>query len=142
MGSYVYAEHLLTNQKRNKLPFIIWQHGKSFRKEQDQVTKNMRLKEFYQLEFQVMFSSSTMNDYSVKLLPDIKKIIEFYVGPCKVEPSDRIPEYADWTQDIVRISNNMEICSVSMRHDFELAKVLEIAIGTDRMVYNHFLNIE
>jgi len=138
MGSYAYARHLLTSQQKIKLPIVIWQHGKSFRKEQDQVIKNMRLKEFYQLEYQIMFSPSTANDYSVKLIPEIKRIIELFIGPCRVEPSDRIPDYAEWTQDIVREANNMEVCSVSLRHDFDLAKVLEVAVGTDRLVYNHF----
>lgn len=143
MGSYAYARYLLESQIRGlRLPCIIWQHAKSFRKEQDQVVKNMRLKEFYQLEFQIMFAPSTANDYSVKLIPAVQKTIELYIGSCRTEPSDRIPDYAEWTQDIVRESNDMEVCSVSLRKDFELAKVLEVAIGTDRLVYNHFDYLE
>lgn len=144
MGSYVYAHYLLTTQKRIKMPLVVWQHGKSFRQEQDQVTKNMRLKEFHQLEFQIIFAESTANNYSVKLIPDLQSIISLYIGSCRVEPSDRLPDYAEWTQDIVREKNNMEVCSISLRKDFypELnAKVLEVAIGSDRLVYNHFMNI-
>ena len=137
MGTYAYAEHVLASSEL-RLPMVIWQHGKSFRREQDQVTKNMRLKEFYQLEFQIIFSPSTMNDYSVKLLPDLKRTIELYIGPCVLEPSDRLPSYAKWTKDIIRKENNMEVCSVSLREDFPSAKVLEVSIGTCRLVYSHF----
>lgn len=57
MGSFEYAKHILNayNEIKQKLPIIIFQHGKSFRREQDQPTKFMRLKEFYQLEYQIIF---------------------------------------------------------------------------------------
>lgn len=140
MGSYVYANYLLTSHKKVRLPIVVWQHGKSFRREQDQVTKNMRLKEFYQLEFQIMFSASTANDYSVAMKEDVKNMISDLIGPCKIEPSDRLPDYAEWTYDVIHSESNMEVCSMSKRKDFDLAKVLEVAIGTDRMVY-HFLKL-
>lgn len=139
MGSYAYARHLLTHHTKTRLPFVVWQHGLSFRREQDQVTKNMRLKQFYQLEFQILFSPKTANDYSVSMIPAVQEMISNLIGPCRVEPSDRIPNYAEWTQDIVHESSNMEVCSMSKRKDFDLASVLEVAIGTDRCVY-HFMN--
>ena len=55
-SSYAYACHML-NSNMILPPFCVSQSGKSFRREQDQVSKNMRLKEFYQQEcivFQVM----------------------------------------------------------------------------------------
>lgn len=138
MGSYVYAQHLLNphNPRKVKMPLCVWQHGKSFRREQDQATKFMRLKEFYQLEFQIIFATNTANDYSIKLLPTIHKMLSFFVGPCRIEASDRLPNYAEWTQDIVCEDNNMEVCSTSKRKDFPNAAVLEVAIGTDRCLYN------
>lgn len=138
MGSYAYAKHLLNehNERKVKPPIVVYQHGKSFRKEQDQVVKNMRLKEFYQLEFQIIFSSTTKNDYSLTLLPAVRDAISSFIGPCKLIPSDRLPDYAEWTQDVVCERNDMEVCSISKRLDFDGMVVLEVAIGTDRCVYN------
>jgi glycyl-tRNA synthetase len=138
MGSYLYATHLLNkhNERKVKLPLVVWQHGKSFRNEQDQVTKNMRLKEFYQLEFQIIYSNTTMNDYSINLIPKVEQILSNLIGVCHTEDSDRLPSYSEQTIDIVCTRNNMEVCSISKRKDFEDKKVLEIAIGTDRLIYN------
>jgi len=60
-GSYKYAQYLLDNYL-DKPPMCVWQSGKSFRREQDQVSKNMRLKEFYQMEFQFIYTAETLND--------------------------------------------------------------------------------
>jgi glycyl-tRNA synthetase len=138
MGSFKYAEKLLSsyNEIKFKPPIIVWQHGKSFRKEQDQPTKFMRLKEFYQLEFQVIFSMNTSNDYSVNLYPDVLKIISSMIGDCRIEESDRLPDYSEQTIDIVCVKSEMEVCSMSKRKDFQGYKVIEIAIGTDRCIYN------
>lgn len=138
MGSYTYARHLLTHHTKTKLPFVVWQHGLSFRREQDQVTKNMRLKQFYQLEFQIMFSPKTANDYSISMIPAVRDMIAEMIGPCRVEPSDRIPDYAEWTQDVIHEASNMEVCSMSKRKDFDQGSVLEVAIGTDRCVYHFY----
>ena len=70
MGSFEYAKNILAGgygDIKYRAPIIIYQHGKSFRKEQDQPTKFMRLKEFYQLEFQIIFPLSTEMDYSSSL---------------------------------------------------------------------------
>lgn len=137
-GTYLAIEHLLNshNDRKIKLPLCVWQHGKSFRREQDQPTKFMRLKEFYQLEFQIAYSPSTANDYSISLIPVVQAAISEMIGPCRVEPSDRLPDYAESTMDIICEKSNMEVCSISKRQDFPLAKILEIAIGTDRCVFN------
>lgn len=139
MGSYAAARALLNthNERKYRLPLVVWQHGKSFRREQDQATKFMRLKEFYQLEFQIIYAANTANDYSVKVIPRIQETLAKFIGPCAIVDSDRLPDYAEWTKDVVRTVNMMEVCSISMRKDFEGAKVLEVAIGTDRCVYNY-----
>ena len=70
MGSFEYAKHILSGgygDIKYRAPIVIYQHGKSFRKEQDQPTKFMRLKEFYQLEFQIIYSENTGADYSIDL---------------------------------------------------------------------------
>lgn len=146
MGSYQYAQWLLEHtETKTRLPICIWQHGKSFRREQDQVTKNMRLKEFYQLEFQCIYANNTANDYSLAVVPAVQAMIADMIGPCIIEESDRLPNYSEKTVDIVCKNNNMEVCSISLRNDFKRtaangqmieAKVLEVAIGTDRCVYN------
>jgi glycyl-tRNA synthetase len=140
MGSYAYARHLLNphHERKVKLPFVVWQHGKSFRREQDQPTKFMRLKEFHQLELQILFAPGTAQDYSLEVVPRVQKTLAKLLGPCRVEPSDRLPAYAEWTKDVVVEATSMEVCSISSRKDFEGAKVLEVAVGTDRCVYNYF----
>lgn len=138
MGSFVYAKHLMSgyHEIKQKPPVIIFQHGKSFRREQDQPTKFMRLKEFYQLEFQIIFGATTANDYSLKLYLDVLKAISNMIGECRIEASDRLPDYSEETTDIVCVKSDMEVCSMSKRKDLEGFKVIEIAIGTDRCIYN------
>lgn len=143
-GSYKYAEHLLHT---NKLPLCVYQSGKSFRNEQDKVTKHVRLKEFYQLEFQIIYSNTTQNDYSKTIIPNIlnlfNKILSYY-GSCEIENSEILPYYSLQTTDIVFKNHqnySLELCSISKRNDFENAQVLEVAIGLDRIIYimNYFI---
>jgi len=144
-GSYAYAQHLLDTHSNIYPPFVVWQKGKSFRREQDQVSKNMRLKEFYQLEFQCFYTADTMNDYQENCLEAVKKAHEDVLAlPTRLIESDRLPSYSLRTMD-VEVDNGdklMEVCSISKRTDFEGKfrdkdmLVLEIAIGLDRMVYN------
>ena len=138
IGSYQYAKMLLSgyNDIKYKPPIVVWQHGKSFRREQDQPTKFMRLKEFYQLEFQIIFSEKTANDYSILLYPEVCNLISNMIGDCRIETSDRIPDYSEETIDIICNKTDMEVCSMSKRKDFDGFKVIEIAIGTDRLIYN------
>jgi len=99
----------------------------------------MRLKEFYQLEFQIIYGLTTANDYSEKLFPMVRELLEKVVAkPCRIEPSDRLPSYSSQTMDIVVEDNDMEICSMSVRNDLPGYKVLEVAIGTDRLIYNYY----
>jgi len=153
-SSYAYACHML-NSNMILPPFCVLQSGKSFRREQDQVSKNMRLKEFYQQEFQCIYASDTLNDYQEKVLEPLRKMFEKIIGkPARIVESDRLPSYSLRTMDI-EIDNGdkwMEICSISKRTDFpQKVKfqtknglnekdmlVLEIAIGLDRCVYNYF----
>lgn len=138
MGSYQYAKWIMEHtENKVKLPICIWQHGKSFRIEQDQPASKMKLKEFYQLEFQCIYGLTTANDYSEKMIPIVNDMISSFIGPCRIEQSDRLPDYSEKTADIVCEKSGMEVCSISIRKDFPNAKVLEIAIGTDRCVYNH-----
>lgn len=135
MGSYIAAEQLLNPHSgiKYRLPLVVWQHGKSFRNEQDKTEKNMRLKEFYQLEFQIIFSESTKADYYEGIVEAVRTVIMHVTGVVpKVLPSDRLPYYSEVTMDVE--VNGMEICSISKRKDFQYP-VIEVAIGTDRLVY-------
>jgi glycyl-tRNA synthetase len=142
MGSYAYAKHLMNphNEQKVRMPLVVWQHGKSFRREQDQPTKFMRLKEFHQLEFQCIYSLTTGVDYAEKLIPAVLVALEDLAGYCRIVKSDRLPDYSESTMDIEHVESGMELCSCSKRLDFDGAKVLEIAVGTDRVV-KHFLGV-
>src|SRR5271156_2435539 len=142
MGSYEYAKFLLNphNNTKVRMPLVVWQHGKSFRREQDQPTKFMRLKEFHQLEFQCIYSPTTAMDYSVNLIFAVAHALKRLVGETRVMDSDRLPSYSEWTRDVEHVESGMELCSISQRKDFEGAKVLEVAVGTDRVV-KHFLGV-
>jgi glycyl-tRNA synthetase len=142
MGSYEYAKYLLNphNETKVRMPLVVWQHGKSFRREQDQPTKFMRLKEFYQLEFQCIYSPTTGMDYAAEVIPAMSKALSQLVGATAVVESDRVPEYSERTTDIEHFESKMELCSISQRGDFENAKVLEVAVGTDRVV-SQFLGV-
>jgi glycyl-tRNA synthetase len=141
MGSYAYARHILSgyHDPKFKLPICVWQHGKSFRREQDQPTKFMRLKEFHQLEFQILFAANTANDYYPRIVEDVRKALSDLLVNCKTEKSDRLPDYSDETIDVVFVEpeQEMEVCSISRRKDFDPnIKNIEVAIGTDRCVHN------
>lgn len=150
-ASYIYAEMLLNNQK--KLPLCVYQASKSFRKEQDQATKHCRFKEFYQLEFQCIYSEDTKNDYQLNIIHSLAEIISSVVGlNTRVVLSDRLPSYSLKTIDIEVFNGDkwMEVSSVSLRNDFTVQPimknkpvkclVLEIAIGLDRLLYNQNLS--
>jgi glycyl-tRNA synthetase len=138
--SYLYAQALMNSHNKMKVkpPFVVWQHSRSARNEQDNVLKNMRLKEFYQLEFQILFSETTMNDYYPSIVNAMRDAASMLIGSCRTEPSDRVPSYSTETTDIVCEKSDMEICSMSRRLDFPNSKikVIEVAFGTDRCVYN------
>lgn len=152
-SSYIYAEHLL-DSNRVIPPFVVWQTSKSFRREQDQTIKHMRLKEFTQTEFQCIYSAETLNDYQENVLESLRKMFENIIAlPCRIVESDRLPDYSLRTMDIEVWNDDkwMEICSISKRIDFtkkatftvknkviekELL-VLEIALGLDRVLYNY-----
>lgn len=152
-SSYVYAEYLLDSNKVLP-PFVVWQTSKSFRREQDQVLKNMRLKEFYQTEFQCIYAADTLNDYQEKVLEPLRKMFEDILAlPTRIVQSDRLPDYSLRTMDIEVFNEDkwMELCSISKRKDFTKKAiinyksklfekdllVLEIATSSDRIVYNY-----
>lgn len=159
-STYAYMQHLLATHTGTRLPLCVWQAGRSYRREQDQATKHMRLKEFWQLEFQCAYSADTGNDYHAAALEPVRRMIAALIHlPTRIVPSDRLPAYSETTMD-VEVDNGdkwMEVCSISRRTDFPMryrtqtrkgevheheVRVLEIAIGLDRCVYNWSLATE
>ena len=143
LGSYLYAKDIIEKLgTRHSLPMCVFQQGKSYRNEQDKTLHHMRLKEFYQLEFQFIYDKSTKANYPLLLQDKALKIIQhFFSGKfVTLESSDRLPTYSEETIDIV--IDELEICSMSKRKDFliEHIDVFEIAFGLDRLValYNNF----
>lgn len=136
--SYLHAKELLHHSL--KAPLCVYQASKSFRKEQDQANKHMRLKEFKQLEFQCIYSKTTKNDYQMSVINDIALFVKNLLKlNTRLVYSDRLPSYSEKTIDIEVFNNEkwMEICSISKRNDFdENHLVLEIAFGLDRLLYN------
>lgn len=152
-SSYAYAQMLLNHHTGTKPPFVVWQAGKSFRREIVQPTKHMRLKEFYQQEFQCIYTADTANDYHAALLEPVRKMIaDFVMLSTRIVPSDRLPSYSKTTMDVEVWNGDkwMEVCSISLRTDFpDKARfqgkngliekdllVAEVAIGLDRIIYN------
>jgi glycyl-tRNA synthetase len=153
-STYIYMQHILGNHSKTRLPLCVWQAGRSYRREQEQATKHMRLKEFWQLEFQCAYTADSGNDYHAAALEPVRRMIAALIPlPTRIVPSDRLPAYSQTTVD-VEVDNGdkwMEVCSISRRTDFperyrtqpkkgpaleQDVLVLEIAIGLDRCVYN------
>lgn len=147
-GTYTYMKSLLDSHSNIKLPICIWQMGKSFRREQDQVTKNVRLKEFYQQEFQCFYSADSKNNYFDSIVNSIEPIFKQILRTeIRLISSDRLPFYSQKTLDVECNTGDrwLELCSISLRQDFTGKAhisnkdidilVVEIAIGLDRCLY-------
>lgn len=149
-GTYFVAKDLL-NRRAIKPPFCLYQCGKSYRREQEHPSKYMRLREFYQMEWQWLYTEDTANDYHAAILEPVRKMIADMVGKdTRLTPSDRLPGYSQITTDVeVWLDRWMELASISRRFDFsekarfqtkkgEVEKGLlnvEVAIGLDRCLY-------
>lgn len=152
-STYAYMAYLLASHQGVRLPLCVWQAGKSFRREQDQPTKHMRLKEFWQMEFQCAYAADSRNDYHTASLEPVRRMIGAMTRlPTRIVASDRLPAYSQVTMDVEADNGDkwMELASISRRTDFPAkariaAKggeprdldvlVLEIAIGLDRCVH-------
>lgn len=153
-STYAYMTHLLDGHTGTKLPLCVWQAGRSYRREQEQTTAHMRLKEFWQMEFQCAFTADTGMDYHAACLEPVRKMIASTINlPTRIVESDRLPSYSQTTMDVEVLAGArwMEVCSISRRTDFPrkfvtrskggVSKehdvlVLEIAIGLDRCLHN------
>jgi glycyl-tRNA synthetase len=141
-SSYAYAAYLLEHQAA-KPPLCVWQTSKSYRRENDQVAANVRFKEFYQQEFQCIYTEDTKKDYH-DLVDELAVALIRALGvETRVVPSDRLPKYSQVTIDIeVKTPHKwLEVCSISKRTDVPFEwngrKLLntEFAFGLDRLTY-------
>lgn len=145
-GSYEMLRQKLRSHD-SKLPLCVWQAGKSFRNEQDKTFKNIRFKEFYQLEFQCAYAEGSKADYFQCVLDVTKQSIGSLVGQVAHADSDRVPSYSEKTIDIMSLHSvepesssdiktyqTLELVSISKRKDFD-HPVVEVAIGLDRLLY-------
>lgn len=138
--SYAWATHLLKTTNA-KLPFCVWQVGKSFRRETNDgaSASKLRFNEFHQIEFQCIYSDTTKADYRGHLMEAVSTEIErFTMRSVKMADSDRLPSYSESTIDIMLnydADKWREVASCSIRNDFSPdTKNCEIAIGLDRVV--------
>jgi len=135
-------------ERARKLPWCVWQLSKSFRREQDQPSRHVRLKEFYQMEFQCLFAADSKCDYMAQAMEPLAEWFAKTLSlPTRVIQSDRLPAYSERTLDIEvwNADKWMEVCSISLRQDFPIqpkmkdkpieCRVLEIACGPDRMAH-------
>jgi glycyl-tRNA synthetase len=137
-SSYMFAEQ---NFDKKRLPLCVWQIGKSFRVEKSDgaTAAKLRFNEFYQLEFQCIYSEGTMADYRQYLMDALSEEIFMFIfaKETRYVESDRLPEYSRSTLDIETWYNDewKEIASCSLRTDFKPGtEVCEIAIGIDRLI--------
>lgn len=145
-GSYHEARKRL--QRGHKLPLCIWQAGKSFRVEANDGARagTLRFNEFYQLEFQCIYSKTTKANYRGMILDNIKtRVGELCYSPARIIPSDRLPDYSLETLDIEVMFKGKwkEMASISLRKDFsDDCTVFELAFGLDRMIIAKEHNLE
>lgn len=147
-ASYNYAQEIM-GLGESRPPLCVYQMSKSFRREDDKTFRHCRFKEFYQLEFQFIYSESTADDYYAKIQDVALGILTKLFPERKIQKiqSDRLPVYSKSTNDIEMWDEDrwMEVCSMSLRNDFpdtyiqgwgtKKMLVTEIAIGMDRLLY-------
>jgi len=139
-SSYLFAQ-CLVQRGDAKMPLCVWQHGKSFRVEANDGASPsaLRFNEFYQCEFQCCFKADSKADYLAAALPAVEREIARLTNrETRTVPSDRLPAYSRSTIDIECQYRGKwkEAASVSLRTDFPMPNVtvLEVAVGTDRLV--------
>lgn len=140
-SSYQYAGRLLNSHHPEKLrlPLCVWQAGKSFRVEKADGASpsKLRFNEFWQLEFQCLYSKDTKADYRSAAEDAVQAAIQLLTyTPARIVASDRLPEYSLETNDVEIEYNGRwtEMCSISTRKDFaDDVLCLEVAVGLDRL---------
>ena len=139
--TYTMFSELFPDSLRFKkvLPLCLWQAGLSFRVEQDKTFRNMRFKQFYQLEFQLAYAEGTKADYHTHAVKAVIELLEKlfpqwvddHIYSVELEDSEEIPFYSERTTDLCVLDH--EVVAISTRTDFKYP-VLEISCGLDRLL--------
>lgn len=151
-GTYLAATEILMTTNV-KAPLCVWQMGPSFRRERsDGATAEgrLRLKQFNQLEFQLILREDTAFDVAPPLREALVPVVRRITGlETRLFETDRRPSYSQETIDIECLLPKAdqadedvwrEVASTSRRTDFpqipghKPLKVFEIAFGADRLV--------
>ena len=141
-SSYAMAR-VIEASKKYPFPLCVWQSGKSYRRERSDGARasKLRFNEFYQLEFQCLYSSTTMTDYREYVVRELAEQLQYLTqsDDMQIIKSDRIPNYSTDTIDIelwqTSADEMREVASISLRTDYDPdVTCLEIAIGLDRLV--------
>lgn len=115
---------------KKMLPLCLWQVGLSFRDETNPDTmraSKLRLRQFYQLEFELFAAHNTGAPYIELALHNIVKRF----GGEIVMPTD-LPHYSANTWDWHY--KGLEVAGCSIRKDWKHGKVFEMSFGLDRLV--------
>lgn len=119
-GAYEASKDILSGKagQKHKLPIVVWQHGKVFEK------INGVLKEFYHLEYQVLFSKTTGMPYSPTIAQACVNMVYKQCGATHevVKPESFIT-YAE--------DNNDLLFSIRERDDFWAGKNIEVVLNLD-----------
>jgi glycyl-tRNA synthetase len=117
-------------QRRKRMPFCVWQFGKSFRDEAKPETmraSKLRLVEFHQLEFELFASADSHADY---IRAGLVALVDRFGG--LAVDADELPHYSrrtlDWQMD------GLEVAGCSERVDWPEGVIHEISIGIDRLL--------
>ncbi len=135
-----------SNRLKKVLPLCLWQAGLSFRVEQDKTFRNLRFKQFYQMEFQLAYAEGTKADYHLHAVRAMRGILDKlfpqwgtasgiltpeHIYSVDLEDMDEIPFYSEKTTDLYVLDH--EVVAISNRTDFEYP-ILEISCGLDRLL--------
>jgi tRNA synthetase class II core domain (G, H, P, S and T) len=117
-------------ERRKQMPICVWQAGKSFRDEKNgdamRATK-LRLREFWQLEFQLFAAQDTKANY---LLYAANALQRRWGGT--FDQAADLPHYSRATLDWH--IEGLEVAGLSERTDWPDGIIYEVAIGLDRLM--------
>lgn len=133
-------------ERKKQMPVVLWQFGKSFRDEQARPMKELRFREFYQLEYQLFFAPDTKADYFSACLQSsvdaVRAVTHLNPEAIRVESFD-LAHYSEKTTDLYWRSIEKdpstgheikhEVAAISQRKDFADANVVEVSVGLDRL---------
>jgi histidyl-tRNA synthetase len=133
-GTYEAIKSMYPQQEqlRKALPLCVWQFGKSYRNEQKRPFSELRFKEFYQLEYQLIYSMDTKADYHAYMSDGMTDVLGFILNKrISIDTVKDLPHYSEKTTDLYY--DKHELVAISSRKDFSPHKVLEISCGLDRI---------